>query len=589
MNFYRRLLAFVRPYRLRLAAAVLSSLFFAAATALYAWLIGPLLKMLLTGDAPRVAGGKFLEGLPKKELLLALPLCLVATAVLRATAQALQTYLMESTGQLVIASIRRALYGKFISLPQAWMDKQHSGDLISRFSASVQSVEQALTVAFSSYVRDTLQVLALMGVCAFLDWRLLLAALAAAPVTVTVVLKFAQKLRVVTVQGQELQGQLSGQVGEAVANIRIVQAFNGQPGELARFDAAQDRYLGLMKTSHLLRGAFSPLVEMLGVLGIAAMIFFAGSSWAGEDFAPEALLSFLAALMLMYRPLKELAHTGQQVVQGQAGAQRIFEVLDAPDALPEPASPETAAFESSIEVRDILFSYDGTAEHSILKNLSLKIPKGSSLAVVGGSGSGKSTLAALLLRFYDPVSGGIFLDGRDIRAFRTEDYRRLIAYVPQEPVLFAGTVADNITCGKSGSSEQEIWEALKAANASEFVQEMGGLQASIGERGQGLSGGQRQRLAIARAFLSHAPIMLLDEATSALDNASERLVQSGLDRLMADRTAIVIAHRLTTVEHCDAIAVMENGTLKELGTHSALLAQNGLYARLWHTQMNEGE
>ena len=409
----------------------MASLFFAAATALYAWLIGPLLKMLLTGDASRVAGAGFLEGLPKKDLLLALPLCLVAVAVFRAAAQALQTYLMESTGQFVIAAIRRALYAKFISLPQAWMDRQHSGDLIARFSASVQSVEQALTVAFSSYVRDSLQVAALMGVCAFLDWRLLLAALAAAPVTVTVVLKFAQKLRGVTLQGQELQGKLSGQVGEAVANIRVVQAFNGQPGELTRFDATQERYLSLMKTSHVLRGAFSPLVEMLGVLGIAAMIFFAGSSWAGEDFAPEALLSFLAALMLMYRPLKELAHTGQQVVQGQAGAKRIFEVLDAPDALPEPELPVPAAFEKSLSIRDVFFSYGGNPGHSVLKGVSLEIPKGGSLAVVGGSGSGKSTLASLLLRFYDPVSGGIFLDGRDIRAFRTEDYRRLIAYVPQ--------------------------------------------------------------------------------------------------------------------------------------------------------------
>ena len=589
LKLYRRLLAFVRPFRLRLAAAVLASLCFAAATALYAWLIGPLLKMLLTGEASKVPGMGFLSGLDKRQMLLALPVCLVAVALFRAASQAIQTYLMGSTGQLVVASIRRALYARFISLPQAWMDRQHSGDLIARFSASVQAVEQSLTVAFSSYVRDTLQVAALLLVCAFLDWRLLAAAVSVAPVTLILVFRFTRRLRSVTVEAQELQGKMSGQVGEAAANIRIVQAFCGEEGELSRFDAMQERYVSRMSESLRLRGAISPTVESLGVFGLAALIFFAGSPLAGDDFAPEALLSFIAALMLMYRPLKDLAHTGQQVVQGEAGAERIFEVLDAQDALSSPEHPAPAAFEETIAFEGVGFAYSTRPEAPALTDLSLSLAKGKSLAVVGESGSGKSTLASLLLRFYDPTAGRITSDGRDIREFALDDWRSLFAYVPQEPVLFQGTIAENVCAFRSGISEEAIIEALKAANAWDFVEQMGGIGAEVGERGQGLSGGQKQRISIARAFLTLAPILILDEATSALDSAGERLVQAGIERLMQGRTSLVIAHRLTTIERCDAVAVLDRGHLAELGSHAELLSRGGIYARLWKAQMSSPE
>lgn len=584
MDVYLRLLRFLKPHRGPIAIAVIATVVFAGATSLYAYLLGPLLKVLLTGDAAKLAGMPILEKLPQDRLLLALPLLLVATAVVRAGAQALQSYLMQATGQRIVAEIRRSLYGRFLSLPQSWLGKSHSGDLLSRFGADVQSVEFALTVAFSSYVKDTLQALALLGVCAWLDLRLLAAALAAVPLAALPIVHFARRLKRVSDEGQEALGGLASQVGESVANVRVVQAFGREAGELARIDATQERYLRLMRVSFMLRAAFTPVLELLAVLGLAAAIYLAGTAIAREALSGEALMSFLAALMLMYQPIKALAITGQQVIQGMAGGRRIFEVLDAPVGPVEPAVAPPALFERELAFRGLGFSYSGAEGPRVLDGIDLVVPKGRTLALVGESGAGKSTLALLLLRFWDPSSGAVELDGRDLRSMRLADLRSLVAYVPQEPVLFAGTIADNVACGRQGASEPQIVAALQAAHAWDFVREMGGPGAQVGERGAGLSGGQRQRIALARAFLSDAPIIVLDEATSALDRASEQLVQQGLERLLQGRTAVVIAHRLTTVERADQIAVLAAGRVAERGTHQGLLARGELYARLWAAQ-----
>lgn len=584
VDVYQRLLGFVRPYRARVAVAVLASLLFAAATSFYAFLLGPLLKLLLTGEAAPVAGLRFLEGLSPERLLVALPALLIATAIVRAGTQALQTFLMQSTGQRVVAEMRRALYRRFLELPQAWLSGSHSGDLISRFGADVQSVEFAVTVAFSSYVKDTLQALALLAVCAWLDLRLLAAAMIAVPLTFIPIARFGRSLKGVSDEAQEKLGALASHAGESVANVRVVQAFCREGAELRRFDEAQGRYLRVMHKSFLLRAAFSPVVELFGILGLALAIYFAGSAIAEGALKGETLLSFLAALTMMYQPIKALSITGQQVIQGMAGARRVFEVLDAPAGLCEPAEAAPLGFEREIAFRGVSFSYSGAEGPAVIQDLDLVLPKGKTLALVGESGAGKSTAALLLLRFWDPTRGSIAIDGRDLRTARLADLRRLIAYVPQEPVLFAGSVFDNVACGNERAGEPEVIAALKAAHAWDLVTEMGGLGAQVGERGSGLSGGQRQRIALARAFVADAPIIVLDEATSALDTASEQLVQQGLERLLRGRTALVIAHRLSTVERADEIAVLSGGRLVERGAHRELMMRGGLYARLWAAQ-----
>lgn len=578
----RRLLSLLGPYRAPLALAALCSLVAAGATSAYAFLLGPLLKVLLTGTSA-VAGLPLLWRLEPDQVLVVLPAALVAAAVARALAQAAQSYLTSATGQRVVCRVRRSLYERYLGLPQALLGERASGDLLARFSADVQGVELALGVAVATLVRDVLQVLALLAVCAFLDVRLFAAAVAVVPVAAWPLARYTRALKKVMGRSQDALGGFTGRVGEAVANVRVVQAFGQEARETARFGAEQERYLELQRTSFLFRAAYSPVVELLGVCGVAAAIAFAGSAIAGGTLTGEALLSFLAALALLYQPLKSLAAAGAHLLQGLAGARRVFELLDSPERIEEPEQAPPPTFERELALRGVHFSYDGKAE--ALCGIDLVLPRGKTVAVVGESGSGKSTLVALLLRFWDPVAGRVEIDGRDARSLRLADLRGLFAYVPQEPVLFAGTVRDNLACAAPQADDDRLVGALKAAHAWDFVQRMeGGLDGPVGERGAGLSGGERQRLCLARALLTGAPVILLDEATSALDSASEALVQQGVEALLEDRTALVIAHRLTTVQKADAIAVLSRGRLVEQGTHASLLAAGGAYAALWSAQ-----
>ncbi|MFL5351689.1 ABC transporter ATP-binding protein [Archangium sp.] len=569
---YTRLLSYLRPYRAPLAIAILASAVTAATTSAYAWLVGPLLKAVLMGS-PVVLGSVKLEG---GGLLWQFPLVMVVVAGLKALSQFLHNGLMQSTGQRVLSDVRRDLYTRLLALPPSFFERHHSGELLSRFTSDVAQVEFSVTQALSSYVKDTLQVLALLGSCMLIDGRLFLLAFVVLPAAAFPVSRFAKSLKKVTVRTQGSLGQLTELTSEQLHNLPIVQAYGGVPLALERFDAEQERYLTAMRRSLFIRGAFTPTLEVLGVIGVALAIGFGARAVADEPELSGKLLSFLAAALLMYQPLKALSGTASMVVQGLGAAQRLFEIADEP--APPDEGREAAPLAHALRLEGVRVAY---GQFEALRGVELTVRRGQRVALVGSSGAGKTTLFSVLLGFVPPSAGQVTWDGAPLEALKRSSVRERMAWVPQEPVLFSGSVRHNLLLGRPEADEAELWEALRRAHAEDFVRAFpAGLDEPVGERGARLSGGQRQRLAIARAFLRRPSLLLLDEPTSALDAASEREVQAGLAELMRGRTTLVIAHRLATVRDADRIYVLEQGAVVEHGTHDELVERRGRYAAL---------
>ena len=570
---YRRLLRSLKPYQATAAAAAIASSVAAAAAALYAYLIGPLLKAVLT-EGPVELGGVAVE---RRDLSLVFPAAIVAVAAVKALAQWLQGGWMQSLGQRVMADLRRDLHGHLLELPPRFYEERHSGELLSRLTADVAQVEFAVTQALGSYVKDGLQVLALLGVCLATDVRLFLLAFLVVPAATVPVARFARSLKKVATRAQANLGGLSTLAAEQLHNLPVVQGFRGEARALSRFDTEQAAYLATMRRSLLIRAAFTPTVEVLGIVGVALAIGVGARAVAAEPALAAKLLSFLAAALLMYQPLKALSGTYSLVAQGLGAAARLFELQDAPR--PPDEGEAAPPLQGSLCFDGATVSYDGVRD--ALRGLTLEVMEGRTVALVGASGSGKSTVFATLLGFVQPRRGRVVWSGRDVAGFSRRSVRERLAWVPQEPILFSGTVRQNLALGRPGAAEAELWGALRRAHAEEFVRALPrGLEEPVGERGALLSGGQRQRLAIARAFLRDPSLLLLDEPTSALDAASEREVQAGLAELQQGRTTLVIAHRLSTVRHADEIYVLEAGQVVERGKHDDLVARDGRYAAL---------
>jgi subfamily B ATP-binding cassette protein MsbA len=572
-HVYPRLLGYLRPYRRLLVAGLGASLLAAVATSAYAWVVGPLLRAVLTGEAVSLAG----MSLPPDQMLRRLPLLVVAVAAVKATAQFLQGGWMQRLGQRVMADLRGYFYSRLLAQPPAFFERRHSGELVSRFTADVPLVEFSVTQALSSYVKDGMQILALLVTCALIDVKLFLLTFVVMPATVVPVTRFARSLKKVATRSQASLGALTSLTSEQLQNLPVVQAYGGVPRALATFDAEAERYMGEMRRSLFLRGAFSPTVEILGIVGVALVVTWGARAVAAEPALAGRLLSFIAAALLLYQPVKSLSGTLSQVLTGLVAAERLFAIADEP--APPDEGREAAPLSKALVLEDVRATYPDGREG--MRGVNLTVPAGARVALVGSSGAGKTTLFSVLLGFLPTSGGGVRWDGVPMTELKPSSVRAQMAWVPQEPVLFSGTVRHNLLLGRPEASDAEIWEALARAHAEDFVRALpAGLDEPVGERGSRLSGGQRQRLALARAFLRRPSLLLMDEPTSALDAASEAAVGAGLAELMKGRTVLVIAHRLSTVRDADLIVVLESGRVVESGTHAELVARQGRYTQL---------
>lgn len=497
-----------------------------------------------------------------------------------------QNILMSSIGLRIVADLRNKLYECIQRQSLSFFTGHPTGMLMSRITNDVLSVQSAASEAVTALVKDTFTLVCLVGVIFYTDWKLALLAMIVFPLTVYPIAWFGRKMRKVTTSTQVTMGALNSLLQETIAGTRIVKAFCMEKYESDRFGAENERLFKLNMKTVTINAISSPLMDFLGGLGIAAVIFYGGYNVVQGYSTPGTFFSFIAALLMLYEPVKRLTNVNNTINQGIAGADRIFSIIDrVPDIIDKTDAKALPPIERGIVLQDVTFRYE---EKPVLKNINLSIRAGEVVAFVGMSGGGKTTLVNLIPRFYDVSGGRVLIDGRDIRDVTLSSLRGQIAIVTQQTILFNDTVRNNIAYGDIRTTEEEIYSAAKAANAHDFIMRLpNGYDSNIGELGTKLSGGEKQRISIARAILKDAPILILDEATSSLDTEAEIEVQDALDNLMKGRTTLVIAHRLSTIRNADRIIALVNGEIVEEGNHDTLMARKGEYYRLYNLQFKD--
>ena len=515
---------------------------------------------------------------------------LIGFTLIKGIADYFSTYLMARIGQSSILRLRQDLYTHVLAQSAAFFERHRTNYLVSRLITSAAAIEAAITHTLRDMLKEGLTLIAFLMAAFYYNWRLTLGSLLIAPPIAWLTIRFGTSLRKLARESFEGTKHLTDTAQEALANQSIVKAYQAEARERERFTRVSDHIRRANLRSASIAGMSPPIIEFIGVLFVAALLFFAEREIRLGRMNASQFITFLFFLFRSYDPMRKLSRLQNSLSQALAAARHVWEVLDERSEIPEkPNAVELSPLGSEIELRQVSFGYANEGR-KVLQDVNLVVPVGKMVALVGESGGGKSTLTKLMPRFHDPTSGAVLWDGTDLRDARVASLRRQMALVTQETVLFNDTVRYNITYGRPGASDEEMRDAAQTAFAHDFIMDLpGGYDTIIGERGIFLSGGQRQRLAIARAILMNAPVLILDEATSALDAESEQLVQRAIANLVRDRTTIVIAHRLSTVRRADKIVVMEAGRIIEQGTHKDLLARGGQYQKLYEMQFADEE
>ena len=575
MNLYFRALKYIKPYWKRGLAAGICTIIAAGGTAYLPFVIKDMVDQVLSEK--------------NTTMLNWIVLSIVVVFVIRGIAYYGQSYLMNYVGQRVIIDIRKAVFEKLQRLSMSFYDKHKTGTIMSYVTNDVSALQSAMVENVVEMITETVILVASIVMMLYLDWKLFLVTFCTFPIVLWFIDNFGKRIRKSGSRIQEVTADITSVLQEVASSPRVIKSFVREDYEIDRFDKENlNNFRANMKYAQL-SSTLTPTIEFVAAVGVSIILWYGGNSVINGSITAGSLVAFLTYAVNISNPIKRLSRVIGNIQKALAAAQRVFDVLDLPEVIKNaPDAKLLPKVKGDVRFNDVSFAYNENEE--VLSHVSFEVKPGEMIAFVGPSGAGKSTVASLLPRFYDATNGSITIDGEDIRKVTLNSLREQVGIVPQETVLFNGSVYDNILYGRLDATREEVEAAAKAANAHDFIMQLpNGYETMLGDRGMNISGGQRQRISIARAILKNPQILILDEATSALDTESERVVQEALDRLMVGRTSFVIAHRLSTIKNADKIMVLEKGQLIEQGTHDELMAMDGLYAHLYKIQYRSKE